>query len=262
MPSIWPWGGFEVALGGFPASKAFWAQFRGRTRFRRNANSRSLWGPRRECGQGGSRGGRGSTRYDLTIVKQKRTLRTRWRICSPLRCRWKCFPTASPAAGNPNGILSLSPGLRGTSYPGVFRGRPRNHERVISGRCAWHVERRGYNTFRVEVLWHGLPRVARSSLPWAERWHPFRMKQRECLGQKRFSSRRDSWRAQATARLRSACSSTASTCSRVTPGNQVRNSFTVAPSSKFSNKVRTGTRVALNTQAPLTFPGTYSTAAH
>src|ERR1035437_10786079 len=73
---------------------------------------------------------------------------------------------------------------------------------------------------------------------------------------------RDPLRPQVTARLRSACSSTASTCSRVTPGNQVRNSFTVAPSSRFSNRARTGTRVALNTQAPLTFPGTRSTAAH
>ena len=180
---------------------------------------RSLWGRRRECGQGGSRGGSGSTRYDLTIVKQKRTLRTRWRICSPLRCGWKCFPTTRPAAQNPNGILPLSPGLRGTNYPGVSRRRPRNPERVVSGRRAEHVERRGCNPFRVEVLWHGVPRVARSSQPWAERSHPFRMKQRECLGRKRFSFRRGPSSVQATARLRSACSSTAPTCSRVTPGN-------------------------------------------
>src|ERR1035441_2963360 len=117
------------------------------------------------AGLGGSRGGRGSTRYDLTIVKQKRTLRTRWRICSPLRCRWKCFPTTRPAARNPNGILPLSPGLLGTSYPGVSRRRPRNPERVVSGRRAGHVERRGCNPFRVEVLWRGILRVARSSQP-------------------------------------------------------------------------------------------------
>jgi hypothetical protein len=143
---------------------------------------RSLWGRRRECGQGGSRGGSGSTRYDLTIAKQKRTLRTRWRICSPLKCRWKCFPTTSPAAGDPNGILPLGLVLPGTSYPGVSRRRPRNPERVISGRRAGHVERRGCNPFRVEVLWHGVPRVARSSQPRAERWHPFRMQLPPVIG--------------------------------------------------------------------------------
>jgi len=72
----------------------------------------------------------------------------------------------------------------------------------------------------------------------------------------------DPERIQATAKLRSACSSTASTCSRLTPGNQARKSFSVAPSSRFSKSARTGTRVFLNTQAPLTLPGTRSTAVH
>ena len=36
-------------------------------------------------------------------------------------------------------------------------------------------------------------------------------------------------------------------------------SFIVAPSSRFSKRAHTGTRVVLNTQAPLTFPGTRST---
>ena len=48
----------------------------------------------------------------------------------------------------------------------------------------------------------------------------------------------------------------------MTPRNQARKSFTVAPSSRFSKSARTGTRVFLNTQAPLTLPGTRSTAAH
>ena len=63
-------------------------------------------------------------------------------------------------------------------------------------------------------------------------------------------------------RLCSACSNTATTCSRVTPGNHFRKSFTLAPPSRFSNNARTGARVPLNTQAPLTFPGMRSTALH
>lgn len=67
---------------------------------------------------------------------------------------------------------------------------------------------------------------------------------------------------QASTRLRWACSSTASTCARVTPGNHSRNCSTVAPLSRFSNSAFTGTRVPLNSQTPLTFPGIRSTAAH
>ena len=54
--------------------------------------------------------------------------------------------------------------------------------------------------------------------------------------------------------------STVRTCSRFTPGNHSRNCSTVAPPSRFSNKARTGTRVFLNNHAPLTLPGTRSTA--
>lgn len=36
----------------------------------------------------------------------------------------------------------------------------------------------------------------------------------------------------------------------------------VAPASRFSNTIETGMRVSLNTHAPLTLPGTLSTAAH
>ena len=60
-------------------------------------------------------------------------------------------------------------------------------------------------------------------------------------------------------RLRWACSSTASTCPRVTPGNQARNSSMRAPLSRFSNRAVTGTRVPRNTQAPLTLPVARST---
>src|SRR5437764_10713788 len=67
---------------------------------------------------------------------------------------------------------------------------------------------------------------------------------------------------QAAARLRSACRSTSSTCSRVTPSYHPRKSLTVAPASRFSKSVVTGNRVPLNTNAPLTRPGTRSTDLH
>src|ERR1700730_7749783 len=60
----------------------------------------------------------------------------------------------------------------------------------------------------------------------------------------------------ATVKLRSANSRTASTCSRFTPGNHRRKSSTPAPSSRFSKRAFTGTRVPLNSHTPLTFPGT------
>jgi hypothetical protein len=44
--------------------------------------------------------------------------------------------------------------------------------------------------------------------------------------------------------------------------NHSRKSSTVAPSSRFSNNAATGTRVPLNSHAPLTFPAVRSTAAH
>src|SRR5205809_6423995 len=65
-----------------------------------------------------------------------------------------------------------------------------------------------------------------------------------------------------TAREDSANLRTVKAWSRVTPGNHSRNWFTVAPPSRFSKSACTGTRVPLNTHAPLTLPGTRSTAAH
>lgn len=67
---------------------------------------------------------------------------------------------------------------------------------------------------------------------------------------------------QAVARLASANSGTASACARVTPGNHSRNRSTVAPPSRFSKSVFTGTRVPRKTHAPLTFSGERSTTVH
>ena len=60
--------------------------------------------------------------------------------------------------------------------------------------------------------------------------------------------------------LRAACTSTASICARLTPGNHSRNCSTVAPPSRFSKRALTGTRVPPKTHAPATFCGSRSTA--
>lgn len=57
-------------------------------------------------------------------------------------------------------------------------------------------------------------------------------------------------------------SSTSATCSRVIPSNQSRNSSTVAPALRLAKSVSTGTREALNTHLPPSFPGRLSTAGH
>lgn len=59
-----------------------------------------------------------------------------------------------------------------------------------------------------------------------------------------------------------AWSNTERTCSTVTPGNQSTNSEASAPSSRFSKRAETGTRVPRNTHAPLTRCGSRSTAEH
>src|SRR3954471_17806049 len=63
-------------------------------------------------------------------------------------------------------------------------------------------------------------------------------------------------------KLRAAKSRTAMTWSRVRPSYSLTSSSMVTPSSRFSNTMETGIRVPRNTHAPLTFPGTLSTAGH
>src|SRR6516225_4844388 len=65
-----------------------------------------------------------------------------------------------------------------------------------------------------------------------------------------------------SSRLRAANSITALTWLRSKPSNQFIMSSILAPASKFSKITETGMRVPFSTQAPLTFPGTLSTAAH
>jgi hypothetical protein len=58
------------------------------------------------------------------------------------------------ASKNPKGIPSQSPGLRGTSHPGLIVGRKSQPQRGC-------------------VLGRSIPKVARSSQPWAEGHNPF-----------------------------------------------------------------------------------------
>src|SRR6266705_1724264 len=60
--------------------------------------------------------------------------------------------------------------------------------------------------------------------------------------------------------LLAACSKTARTCSGATPGNHSTNCAVEAPSSRFSKRAATGTRVPRNIHAPLTRSGSRSTA--
>src|SRR5262245_4551938 len=74
---------------------------------------------------------------------------------------------------NPEGIPSISPGLRGTSYPGCarkgFSTPPGVYGFLERGRARC-------NPYRVGIQIHQPPRVARASQPWAERWNPFRIR--------------------------------------------------------------------------------------
>jgi hypothetical protein len=74
------------------------------------------------------------------------------------------------AFANPTGVPSLSPGLRGTRYPG---GRARKIPFVFSS--GWARQRRAQPEEKTKngVGWR-LPRVAPAEpvQPWAERWNP------------------------------------------------------------------------------------------
>ena len=77
------------------------------------------------------------------------------------RVRWQSLHLAR--IFNPNGIVSVSPGLRGTSYPGWADGKP-----AYPNGVAPHVLVTNHNTVGVEFSFtRGSPRVARPSQPWA-----------------------------------------------------------------------------------------------
>jgi hypothetical protein len=83
--------------------------------------------------------------------------------------RWK--------EANPEGIPSLSPGLRGTSYPGCGRSKDSptlKGFQPLTGTTAAHSKPAPCcNLFRVEHDSRTQPRVARGSQPWAGGYNPF-----------------------------------------------------------------------------------------
>ena len=83
---------------------------------------------------------------------------------------------------NPKGILSLSPGLRGASYPGCGRSKESPTLKGLQhlARTATTRQQPGTccNPFRVDYYSATKPRVARASQPWARRYHSFGIKKR------------------------------------------------------------------------------------
>jgi hypothetical protein len=71
---------------------------------------------------------------------------------------------------NPKGIPASSPGLRGTSYPGLARKQSTNPNGVVA-----RFSRTGRNPVGVDDPGYLKPKVARASQPWAERYNPFRI---------------------------------------------------------------------------------------
>ena len=103
-------------------------------------------------------------------------------------------PTTRPAATrpqalNPNGIPSLSPGLRGTNYPGFGSHTGFNPERVAA-RPASFVSHGDFEPVPQPfqgwgIFADGAPRVARASQPWADGSNPFRIEEPRPTNQSR-----------------------------------------------------------------------------
>jgi hypothetical protein len=90
--------------------------------------------------------------------------------------RWKDSPTLKSEL-NSKGILSLSPGLQGTSYPGCYRTQVSPTLKGLRHQTGTTAARQRpapcCNPFRVEHDSGIQPRVARASQPWAGGYNPF-----------------------------------------------------------------------------------------
>ena len=90
--------------------------------------------------------------------------------------RSKDSPILKPGL-NPKGIPSLSPGLRGTSYPGCDRSQDSPTLKGLQHQTGTTAARQRpapcCNPFRVEHDSGTQPRVARASQPWAGGYNPF-----------------------------------------------------------------------------------------
>jgi len=76
---------------------------------------------------------------------------------------------------NPKGIVSSSPGLRGTSYPGLLAAEFSTPTGLCHGSTAGSQPRWGWWPLRI------IPKVARSSQPWALSRNPFGIHFRKAL---------------------------------------------------------------------------------
>ena len=93
--------------------------------------------------------------------------RRRWACTrSPPKAAWhpKHYPQVGEAFFNPEGIVSSSPGLRGTSYPGLSN---ENWSSTPTGLCLARTPGMGRNPVGVDAIFSVVPRVARPSQPWA-----------------------------------------------------------------------------------------------
>jgi hypothetical protein len=93
------------------------------------------------------------------------------------------LPTSRGAKeANPEGIPSLSPGLRGTSYPGCGSSKEsptlKGLQLLTGTAAARQRPALCCNPFRVEDSSGTQPRVARASQPWAERYNPLGIEKR------------------------------------------------------------------------------------
>ena len=83
-------------------------------------------------------------------------------------------PKVVGTSANPNGIASISPGLRAARYPGSRIANSANPERVASKPHSKRgtIRAIGYNPFRVDDGADGLPSVAPASQRRADGWNP------------------------------------------------------------------------------------------
>ena len=91
-----------------------------------------------------------------------------------------------PDEVNPKGIPSLSPGLRGTSYPGCDRSKNtptlKELQHVTDTTAARQKPAPCFNPFRVDHNSGTQPRVARSSQPRAGGYNPLGIEKRLQIG--------------------------------------------------------------------------------
>jgi hypothetical protein len=149
---------------------------------------------------------RGTIVYRLQATDHRFMLRRRAKpvACTKIFSRW----FALHLTPNPNGVVSHSPGLRASRYPGKWSHRMINPNGVVSSclnptslLCLSFVLFRsifchnarhssGHNPVGVEMRNRSFPRVARCAQPWAMGRNPVGIRERKNLTlQRRFRQR-------------------------------------------------------------------------